>query len=415
MSTRTSPWPAGMPCWVDLTVPDLDAARRFYEGGPRLVLRRTASEEYGGYVIGPGRRPGGGRHRPAARARHVAGVDGCTSPATTPTRPPRRWASTAARSSLEPGDVGPLGRMLIAADPTGAVFGVWQAGEHIGAGGRQRTRRSHVGGPALARTRRRRRRSTPRCSGTASRPMAEGGPDSGCSTSRRRQPLGGMGGIMGAPDGSPAHWAVYFGVARHGRRSRRRRGRRRAHAHGSAFDTPYGRMAGGQRPVGAPCSGSRRTDGSNIARPLRLRFLHLDRSPGQPMQVQERVRSGGGGRRRGRGSPRGRRGRRWRAPCGPARRVGAGDRRALEEGLHGDARRDVGEARRRQRGRAADDEVGGAERGVLADEDLAGVDQRVDDRVDGVVGHGHLEVLGGVAVGDLDGLVERRRRARSRR
>ena len=35
---------------------------------------------------------------------------------------------------LAPGDVGPLGRMLIAADPTGAVFGVWQAGTHIGAG-----------------------------------------------------------------------------------------------------------------------------------------------------------------------------------------------------------------------------------------------------------------------------------------
>jgi predicted enzyme related to lactoylglutathione lyase len=32
---------------------------------------------------------------------------------------------------LTPGDVGPLGRMAIATDPTGAVFGVWQAGMHI--------------------------------------------------------------------------------------------------------------------------------------------------------------------------------------------------------------------------------------------------------------------------------------------
>jgi predicted enzyme related to lactoylglutathione lyase len=35
---------------------------------------------------------------------------------------------------LEPGDVGPLGRMFVAMDPTGAPFGVWQAGDHIGAG-----------------------------------------------------------------------------------------------------------------------------------------------------------------------------------------------------------------------------------------------------------------------------------------
>ena len=33
---------------------------------------------------------------------------------------------------LPPGDVGPLGRLCVAADPTGAVFGVWQAGGHIG-------------------------------------------------------------------------------------------------------------------------------------------------------------------------------------------------------------------------------------------------------------------------------------------
>ena len=61
-----------------------------------------------------------------------------------------------------------------------------------------------------------------------------------------------------------------------------------------------------------------------------------------------------------------------------ARGVGAGDGGALEERLDGDARRDVGEPARRQRRRAADHEVGGAERRVLADEDLAGVDEAVD-------------------------------------
>jgi len=36
--------------------------------------------------------------------------------------------------ALGAGNVGPLGRMFIAADATGATFGVWQAGAHIGAG-----------------------------------------------------------------------------------------------------------------------------------------------------------------------------------------------------------------------------------------------------------------------------------------
>ncbi|MGH3670407.1 MAG: hypothetical protein ACRDSH_07200, partial [Pseudonocardiaceae bacterium] len=30
MSTRTEPWPSGTPCWVDLAVPDVEAATKFY-------------------------------------------------------------------------------------------------------------------------------------------------------------------------------------------------------------------------------------------------------------------------------------------------------------------------------------------------------------------------------------------------
>jgi len=33
-------------------------------------------------------------------------------------------------------DVGPMGRMGIFMDPTGAVFGIWQPGLHKGAGAR---------------------------------------------------------------------------------------------------------------------------------------------------------------------------------------------------------------------------------------------------------------------------------------
>ncbi|TDP92102.1 VOC family protein [Labedaea rhizosphaerae] len=30
MITRDTPWPAGTPCWVDVSVPDLEKARKFY-------------------------------------------------------------------------------------------------------------------------------------------------------------------------------------------------------------------------------------------------------------------------------------------------------------------------------------------------------------------------------------------------
>ena len=44
MSIRTSPWPPGVPCWTDLTVPDVPAAVAFYGmGGMMGAPERTAS------------------------------------------------------------------------------------------------------------------------------------------------------------------------------------------------------------------------------------------------------------------------------------------------------------------------------------------------------------------------------------
>src|SRR5947209_17279041 len=50
MSARTTPWPAGVPCWANLTVPDVAVATAFYEG----VLGWTFEQSevgYGGYAI----------------------------------------------------------------------------------------------------------------------------------------------------------------------------------------------------------------------------------------------------------------------------------------------------------------------------------------------------------------------------
>jgi len=63
-------------------------------------------------------------------------------------------------------------------------------------------------------------------------------------------PAGGMGGMFGAPDGTPAHWVVYFGVAD------ATAAVQVAERHGGTvvappFDTPYGQMAGLMDPQGA--------------------------------------------------------------------------------------------------------------------------------------------------------------------
>jgi len=121
----------GVPSWVDVGVPDIAAAASFYSmlfgwdcpEGP---------EEFGGYRVC------------TLNGRTVAGLGPQTNPG------PPYWSSyvnvtsvddtlaaaTAAGGSVIVAgmDVGEAGRMGFFADPLGAVIGVWQAGEHPGAG-----------------------------------------------------------------------------------------------------------------------------------------------------------------------------------------------------------------------------------------------------------------------------------------
>src|SRR6478735_4391347 len=48
MSIRTKPWPNGVPCWADLTVPDVAAAQAFY-GAVLGWEFAPPNEEFGGY------------------------------------------------------------------------------------------------------------------------------------------------------------------------------------------------------------------------------------------------------------------------------------------------------------------------------------------------------------------------------
>jgi uncharacterized protein len=130
MPTRDTPWPDGTPCWVDIGVPDVDAAKEFYAS--------LFGWEYGG-----GDAEFGGYLNAVLGGRTVAGM----GPQQDPDDPPR-WttyfaaddaAATTARIReaggtvlVEPMAIGPLGTMVVALDPQGNVFGLWQSGEHTG-------------------------------------------------------------------------------------------------------------------------------------------------------------------------------------------------------------------------------------------------------------------------------------------
>jgi predicted enzyme related to lactoylglutathione lyase len=130
MPTRDTPWPNGTPCWVDLGTPELDAARPFYSSF--LGWTYAGGEpEYGGYAMC------------LKDGRKAAGMGPQMAPDDRP-----RWTTyfatddadaTVARITEAGGtvlapamDVGPHGRMAIAADPQGNPFGIWQAGATTG-------------------------------------------------------------------------------------------------------------------------------------------------------------------------------------------------------------------------------------------------------------------------------------------
>ncbi len=106
--------PEGTPCWVDAMFSDVEGAKSFYGD----VLGWTfgeSSSEYGNYT--------------------QAYADGKAVAAVVPPMP----AATAEKIRrlggevlMEPMQVGEFGTMCLGREPSGAVFGVWQAGTHEG-------------------------------------------------------------------------------------------------------------------------------------------------------------------------------------------------------------------------------------------------------------------------------------------
>jgi hypothetical protein len=131
MAARDSYEP-GTPSWVDLGVPDVDAAVTFYEG----VF---------GWKIPEGPPDSGGYRMCMLRDRPVAGLGPQTEPGD------ETWwttyvavadcDATAAKVKraggtvvVDPMDIPNAGRMAVCRDPKGAPFSLWQAAGHAGAG-----------------------------------------------------------------------------------------------------------------------------------------------------------------------------------------------------------------------------------------------------------------------------------------
>ncbi len=244
MSIRTSPWPPGVPCWTDLMAPDVGAARAFYGAVVGWTFRDTG-DEYGGYVIAEASGAAAAGIGPVQEgARTAWTVYFATDDADASAARVVELGGTVVRP---PGDVGPLGRMAIATDPTGAPFGLWQGGQHIGAGvvnepGGLTWEDLHTTDPDAART---------FFAGLFDFRFEEI-PDAGDYRIMFRPgeeaPLGGIGGLDSG--GGPPQWFVYFGVA-----DTPAAAAAAEQGGGSVvappYETPYGHMAALADPGGA--------------------------------------------------------------------------------------------------------------------------------------------------------------------
>lgn len=130
MVTRDTPWPEGTPCWVDLGVPDVDKAIAFYSGLFGWDIP-PGSPETGGYSvasshdhaaagIGPKMEP----NAPSMWMTYLASDDADATVA--------KVTKAGGKVLMGPMDVMEFGRMAVAADTTGAVFGIWQGRKQTG-------------------------------------------------------------------------------------------------------------------------------------------------------------------------------------------------------------------------------------------------------------------------------------------
>jgi predicted enzyme related to lactoylglutathione lyase len=213
MPDVTSPYEPGTPCWVDLAAPDQQAAIDFY-AGVFGWSGEIGPEETGGYSVCE------------LRGKPVAGIMAAAPMGDQPA-PPTVWTTYLTASDVDaaaravsnaggtvlmpPTDVMSLGRMCIAADPSGAAFGMWQPADFHGAGvvnengalvWNELNTTDPSGVADFYRT----------VLGIETAPME--GAESYFSLQVNGRAVGGMQPMpTGVPAGTPSHWLCYFSVA----------------------------------------------------------------------------------------------------------------------------------------------------------------------------------------------------------
>ena len=133
MPTRDGAWPQGTPCWVDCQVDDTDAARRFYGELFGWEIEDSPADA-GGYLmaIKSGRPAAGIGPKPQEMPMQSTWTTYLAADSADDVH--AKVAAAGGQPFMAPFDVMDVGRMFVAADPTGAVFGVWEARAHTGAG-----------------------------------------------------------------------------------------------------------------------------------------------------------------------------------------------------------------------------------------------------------------------------------------
>lgn len=131
MTNHSSIWPAGVPCWADITVTDLARSQAFY-GDVFGWEFDASSPEFGGYtnaMVG-GRAVAGmappmeGGDAQSAWVVYLASDDVAATH--------EAVIAAGGQPIMEPMEVGPFGYMGLWLDPAGSLFGGWQAKDHIG-------------------------------------------------------------------------------------------------------------------------------------------------------------------------------------------------------------------------------------------------------------------------------------------
>lgn len=213
MSERTSYAP-GTPCWVDLGSPDLGASIEFYGGLFAWdVPEPEDPERFGGYrqaMLGgkpvAGMMPLMQEGQPPVWTSYISVADANVVAA--------KVRDAGGTVIAEPMEVHDLGSMAVFADPTGAVFGVWQPGAFPGAG--------VVNEPGALSWNELNTRDVPAAEefygaifGWTFETQEMGSAGSYTTIGLGGSPVGGILNMTerGVPAEVPAHWQLYFAVA----------------------------------------------------------------------------------------------------------------------------------------------------------------------------------------------------------